>query len=358
MRKSSVLFLSLAASLSAALAFGSAKPIEVSADSIEASSEVAQSAEESAAPAPAHKYLIKEAYIGFRDSEAESYGKGGAEIGSYFLSADGWDDDAEDIVMTVKGNVTTKLDNKVLYVYEYKPTMVKWAGNEIPQQEDKTYLLAKPAEEGEYDLEIYFTKTLITNPVELTKLNWSSFLTVQNLMTIISWAVITVGIIVIYAINTRYKKKGVTTVQEMKEFVTDKLDNAFGAEMAAEFSKLLDGVIGKTFAQINAHLAKTDDNMSVLLRCLLLMQENTPEARLAITDLLTKLQTEEDGKAAEVSALIKAEMEKYKADEEAKRQAIENAEKLNEQWKKKAEEAEPEPEPEPKEDKGDDYGKL
>lgn len=353
MRKSSILFFAVAASLAAASACVAIESAPVAV--------VAEDSTSQPAEAPAYKYEVKEAYIGYRNSDTESYGKGGSEIGSYFLSKDGWNDDVEDIVMTIKGNVTTKLESKIVYIYEYRPTLVKWAGAEVPQNGDKTYSLKKPEAEGAYDLEIYFTKTLITNPVDLTNLNWASFFTVNNIMSVGSWVVIVIGIITIYFVSRRYKYKGATDVQAIKNELAAKIDSAYGEETSKAFSKLLDDVVGKVFVEINGRLAKVDNNSAVMLRCLLLMQENTPEARLAITELLTKLQTEADGKAEEVKALIEAEMAKYKAEAESKKQAIEDAKELNQKWAEKAKELEgpaEEPVEDTEEPKGDGYGKL
>lgn len=350
MRKSSILFFAVAASFataSACFAIGNAPVAAVAEDSTSQPTE-----------APAYKYEVKDAYIGYRNSDTESYGKGGSEIGSYFLSKDGWNEDAEDIVMTIKGNVTTKLESKIVYIYEYRPTLVKWAGADVPQNEDKTYSLKKPEAEGAYDLEIYFTKTLVTNPVDLTNLNWASFFTVNNMMCIGSWAVIVIGIITVYFVSRRYKYKGATDVQAIKNELVAKIDSAYGEETSKAFSKLLDDVVGKVFVEINGRLAKVDNNSAIMLRCLLLMQENTPEARLAITELLTKLQTEADGKAEEVKALIESEMAKYKAESEAKKQAIEDAKELNQKWADTAKELEEPSEPAEEEPKGDGYGKL
>lgn len=324
---------------------GEGEVVSSETETVSASETTSETSSESSIPATTtYEYRVMEAIIGYRDSEDVSYAKGDSRIGSYFLSADGWNDgDTYDITMTITGNVTTKLADKVVYIYEYRPTLVKWCGNEISMNGDKTYTLAKPTEKGDYALEINFTKTMITNPMDLTSINWSSLLTVQNLMTIGSWVVIIVGILILYGLNRRYKKRGSTTLEEVKKSISSEIENVYGVEMAKSINSLLDTSVKAAFTAIDEKLSKLDNNNATLVRCLLVMQENTPEARLAVTKYLSELDTAEDSKAEEVKKLIEAEMEKYKAEQEAKEKALEEARKVNEQWKDKASSTDTEP---------------
>lgn len=281
----------------------------------------------------AYTYVINDAKIGYRDTEDVSYATGDHSIGDYYLSADGWGDaDTYDIVMTIKGNVTTKLSDKVLYLYEYRATAVMWNGEALTVNEDKTYTLKKPSAPGAYDLEINFTKTLISNPTDLSSVNWSSLFTVQNLMTIGSWIVIVVGILVLYALNRRYKKRGSTTLDEVKSSLNSEIENVCGKEMSEALSNLMNGTIKTTFEAIDQKLSTVDNNSAVLMRCLLAMQENTPESRLAVTKLLTELDTSEDKQSEQVRKLIEEEITKRDADKEARAKALEEAKKLNNSW--------------------------
>lgn len=373
--KKALTILGATALLAGAMAFAAPKPIEVLAEGSEpetssaivsseepiVSSETAVSSESSVAPEPEFQYRIKPAAIQYRDSEVASYSIGDSKIGNYFLSADGWNEEAEPITMTIKGNVTTKLESKIVYIYEYKPTTVLWNGAEIKPNSEKIYELAKPAEPGDYDLTIYFTKEIITNPMDLTSINWASFFTVQNLMTVLAWVVILAGIIALYFVNAHYKKKGSTTLDDVKKYVNGVVADQCGQGVANSVSKALEKIIGVGLESIDAKLAKVDNNNATLVRCLLLMQEDTPQARLAIIECLSKLDVSQDGKANEVAQMIKAEMDKYKAEQEAREKALAEAKKANEEWKATAEEkpeaVEPEPEPAAEPEEGD-YGKL
>lgn len=286
-------------------------------------------------------YRINGATINYRDSEDSPYVAGSDKIGSYYVSADGWKaEDTFDIYLNIKGNIVTKMESKVLYIYEYKPTVVIWNGAVIEQNADRTYTLTKPTAVGSYNIEIDFTKTIVTNPTDLTTLNWGSLLTVQNLMTIASWLVIVIGILVLYGINRRYKKRGSTTLEEVKKSLSAQIEESCGTEVAKVVSDVFDTTIKATFTAIEGKLEKVDANNATLVRCLLLMQENTPEARLAITKCLSELDTTADKKGDEVKALIEAEMKKYQEQAEAKAIALEEAKKSNEAWKDKASQSE------------------
>ena len=350
------LFAITAASCAIALSavFAIPKPIAASAEG-EESAEVSYvqeieseipSAEESQIAEAELPYRVKDARIRYRNSESESFAEGDHTIGSYYLSADGWsEDDDEPIRMTVKGAVTTKLDSKILYIYEYRVTSVYWNGEKVSQSEDKTYALQKPSERGEYDLSIDFTKTPIINPMELTQIDWTSFITLPNIMTILSWVILVAGVFVLYFLNRKYKARNATTLDEVKTQLSKEIEEQFGEQVGKQISDLLNNVVSKSYSELVNKVSVVDDNMTTLIRCLLIMQENTPEARLAVTEYLAKLNSANDDASAQVKLLIQNEMDKYKAEEEAKKakaeeraKAIEEAQKKNDEWKAKAEE--------------------
>lgn len=322
-----------------------------------------ESSEEPAAQSEEKKdegivYVVKEAYIGFRDNETDSYGKGNSEIGSYFLSKDGWkEEDNEPIVMTIEGNVKTRLDSKIVYIYEYKPTLVKFAGEPISKGEDKTYKLEKPTQKGEYDLEIYFTKTLITSPVDVLDLNWKSLLTTQNLLTFGSWALLVVVCAILFFLTRKYKSRGTTTVQEAVAQVKKVVSDEFGEKAGDAVTDILNRVISPAFGAIDKKLEKVDGNIGIMLRCLLVMQEDTPEARLAVTKYLSELDTSKDELSAQVKEIIEREIAKRDAEKKAREEAIKEAEEKAEKWAEKSKQPE-EKEPEENQDKDDGYGVL
>lgn len=306
---------------------------------------VAYAEEQAASPAVAIN-----AKIGYRDAEDVPYASGDERIGSFYLSADGWaEGQDEPIVLNAIGNVSSKLDGKVLYLYEYRPTNVVWAGKIVKPEADKTYLLAKPEIGGTYDLEIGFTKTLIQNPTELTSINWESLLTVQNLMTIGAWAVIVVGLLAFGILNIKYRKKGSTTLDDVKAEVGKQINSVVGEEVGNKLNDALGKILHESLGYIDGKLETLNNNNATLIRCFLLMQENTPEARLAVTKCLTELDLAKDGKADEIKSMIEAEIARNLASQQARQEALQRAEETTKKW------AESEP---AKKDDGDGFGTL
>lgn len=68
------------------------------------------------------------------------------------------------------------------------------------------------------------------------------------------------------------------------------------------------------------------------------MQENTPEARLAITECLSKLDTSADEESAKVKAIIESQMKEYEDRANARIEAIEKAQEANAKWASSKEE--------------------
>ncbi|WP_281512138.1 hypothetical protein [Mammaliicoccus vitulinus] len=66
-----------------------------------------------------------------------------------------------------------------------------------------------------------------------------------------------------------------------------------------------------------------------MARCLLLSQENTPEARLTIIKELTKLKESNEDLAAKIKAVIDDEVQKNKEIQNAKKKAIEELNESN-----------------------------
>ena len=333
-----------AATVSIPLSMEVAEPLVVHAEEQEAPQ-----------PAPVSPAVAIKVEISFRDDDSAPYAAGDEKIGSYYLSADGWKEgEDEPIILNAIGNVTSKLDGKVLYLYEYRPTNVVWGGKVVKQQSDKTFILEKPEIGGTYSLSIGFTRTMINSPTELTSINWASLLTVQNLMTIGAWAIIVIGLIAFCVMNMKQKAKGSTTLDSVKNELKSQIKNVCGEEIANQISPLLDKILHETLAHIDGELASLNNNNATLARCFLLAQENTPEARLAITKCLTELDLAKDGKAEEIKAMIEAEIARNLAERQKREQALERAEQLNSKWT--APEEKPAEERKPSGDDG--YGTL
>ena len=98
------------------------------------------------------------------------------------------------------------------------------------------------------------------------------------------------------------------------------------AKVVKEF---LSKSFGPAMDRINEKLLHTEEVCKVLARCMILAQENTPEARLAIIQELTSIQKSESDLAAQVEQLINEAIEKNKAAESQKMQQIAELEEAN-----------------------------
>lgn len=155
--------------------------------------------------------------------------------------------------------------------------------------------------------------------------DWTSFFSVKNLFTIISW-VITAGSAAGFCITLiKSKKIKSGTVTDVAKAV----NNAIDSNEAKIIKEFLNGTFGPAMEKINSQLTHTEDVVKVLARCMILAQEGTPEARLAIIQELTNIQKTESDLAQQVKALIDEAILKEKALEEKKKSEIAELEEAN-----------------------------
>jgi hypothetical protein len=82
-------------------------------------------------------------------------------------------------------------------------------------------------------------------------------------------------------------------------------------------------------ATITSKLDGTSETCKTLARCFILAQEDTPEARLAIIQELTKLQTTEQELTEQVKAIIQQEVSKNQKIIEEQQQALTELKEAN-----------------------------
>lgn len=305
--------------------------VESIADSVEASVEATSEEPVASVEKEGYDFSISTS-IQFRNTADGAYAEGTDKIGNYYLSADGWNEgDDYDIILNVQGNPTTEIKDKFLYIFEYKASKVVWSGADVMPNADKTFTLAKPAEAGVHSLVICFTREQMTIN-DLSSINWRELVNTQNLLTILAWVVMIGATIGMFAYNAHIRKRGTTTLQEVKGAMISEIKTQYGDVLANQVSELFDNTVKPVFSAVDSKLSTLDGNMVIMLRCLLLMQEDTPEARLAVTELLTKIQKEDDELTAKVKKMIEDEI--TKRDDEAKRkaEALRQAKELNDAY--------------------------
>ena len=168
--------------------------------------------------------------------------------------------------------------------------------------------------------------TEIANLINGVKENgFDSLFTVSNLLNLISWIVtvfLSSGFFVTLIKNKRLKSK---TVDEVVDVVTETLQS----ENSKILKQFLESLIGPTLEKITSKMDGVDECMRVLCRCFVLVQDDTPENRLAIIEELTKLNNSDEALTSQIRAIVK---EEQKAQEEkiiARDKAIEELKENN-----------------------------
>ena len=151
--------------------------------------------------------------------------------------------------------------------------------------------------------------------------SWEEIFTVSNLMQLISW-LITLGcssgfFVTLYK-SRKYKQ---ITPQEIAKKVDEKLDEVLDDKLT--------NFLKDTFGPFNENMlqkfSSMENSTKTMVRCFILMQENTPESRIAILKELDNLNKEETGVLAlQVKSLIAEEVKKQEADNKALSQTIED----------------------------------
>lgn len=158
--------------------------------------------------------------------------------------------------------------------------------------------------------------------------NFEDIFSLKNLLMLISWAISLFMGSGFCITLLKSKKIKAQTAQEISEAV----DAATKSEVAKGISAFLSEQFGPSFDALSACINDISETCQSMARCMVLGQENTPEARLAIIQELSSKSKKAESLADEVKKIVHAEMadaEKAKQDKldlieelEAKNQAI------------------------------------
>ena len=267
----------------------------------------------------------------------------------YELSADGWtaDDDAP-IVLTIRETFAPlEMKDKMVYAYIYKVASVNWAGEALVHIDgyDYSYELAKPATEGAYNLSIVFAKTLMSYK-DVTNIDWSSLLTAQNLMVVISWALLFAFSVVMLISNRKLKNNQQYTLAGVKKVLISYIDEKLGAEFSKKVEELFDNTIKATYGAIDKKLNGVNDTVASMARCMMLLADGTPDARVALLKELSTIQSKDEELAKRITAMIEEKVAEERNNVEAKEKALAEAKAVTEKYtqvtnEKEAEDEEP-----------------
>lgn len=116
-----------------------------------------------------------------------------------------------------------------------------------------------------------------------------------------------------------------------KTITRDAIYNSLEKALPEMSEKVLTEITTNVLAPLAAAVGSMEETMVIFSRCLALAQENTPEARLAILDELSKIKIKDESVIAKVDAAIKAAMEESKRQIEEKLALLESMQQLQQE---------------------------
>lgn len=154
----------------------------------------------------------------------------------------------------------------------------------------------------------------------------ASLFTMENLLALIGYAISILmgsGFLITW-LKTKTIKSA--TAKNIEDVVVTCLSTS----NTDALNKFLKEIFGPSFDKISESLKSTQEICRVLARCMVLAQEDTPEARLAIIKELTNLNEGDKDLAAQVKAIIAEQQAEQQAAEKQKADAIAELEAANE----------------------------
>lgn len=199
-----------------------------------------------------------------------------------------------------------------------------------------------PNEEGNYQFPLVEGENVITSKFEIDSEqfkevaellakakdgDWAEIFTIENIFIFI-YTILSLFMGSGYCVTLLKSKKIKTeTTTDVANTVTGVLNsNVYNA-----VKNFLSETFGPTFDKLSGSIVNIEDVVKMMARCMILSQENTPEARLAIIDELTKIQKNENDLSDQVKAIIQKEVEKAEAIQKQKLEAIDELKKANDE---------------------------
>lgn len=201
-----------------------------------------------------------------------------------------------------------------------------------------------PNEYGIYSIvlvegENVISATFVVDDVKLEKVaellnqakqgDWKSIFSVSNLMQLISWLITTFCASGFFVTLYKMKKYKVTTMEDVNTN-TQKTVETVCANSITNFLTNFMTDYSKTTTE---KLDSMEKSNKTLVKCFILMQENTPEARMAILSELDKLSSDENSSAltTTIKELIKQEVQKQEEKTKALEETIDALQKTTEE---------------------------
>lgn len=155
--------------------------------------------------------------------------------------------------------------------------------------------------------------------------DWASIFSLSNLAQIINWVIAGGGIIGLCITLLKMRKTKDKTAEDVEKAITKLLEEKYNIVITDLFKETLSPI----FAKISDGITDVEEVCKVLARCMVLAQENTPEARMAIIAELTNLKSSDNDLIAQIKGLIDEELQNNKVAEEEKAKTLKELEEMN-----------------------------
>lgn len=239
----------------------------------------------------------------------------------------------EILVDITEGEVGTLITAMVSPYLFYNVESVTLNGVNLVAKEDGTYQFELVEGANVLNVSFYIDdeemENLASALAQVKDEGWKSFLTVENLIKVAYFVVMALFSSGFFLVLLKNKKIKTKTASEISEAV-DEAINSNNSKVTNEF---FSSVLKPLLENVTGELGNQKNILLTVVRCMLLSQENTPEARLAIIKELTELNTKEEELAQEVRDLINAEIKKIEEQKAERDAAIQELKETNEKVK-------------------------
>ena len=148
--------------------------------------------------------------------------------------------------------------------------------------------------------------------------DWKEIFSLENILNIIYFVFATLTSGGLCFTLLKYKRLKAKTIEDVNDNVTNILET----KIPEQLIKFLEDFFGPFDAKFLEKIDGVVEVARVLTRCMILMQEGTPESRLAILKEIESIKTDEEELSNQVKRLISDEMAKKERELENKEKAL------------------------------------
>ena len=223
------------------------------------------------------------------------------------------------VLAVVQGNPVMSVNGKTVSLFRYIVQAVTVNGEIVQPTNYAKGEYEFTLVEGANVFEVYFGGKAEISVMDLASLNWSSLLTVDNLLRLIVLAVL---LLVSSGFFITLLKKG-----KIESITKEQFAEQAQKVVNAAVKDFLENDVKELLSKQTLLSQEATETAQVLMRVTLLAQENTPEARLEIIKELQKYKSTDQELAAKIQEILDGAIRKRDELEVAKKATIEQAKK-------------------------------